>query len=114
MDACLGVEQRLRQLDRLREDLREVDQSLAHASVGEERLRHLVTITGVNATVTIGLLSAIRAGGRFPNVEKLLSSFRLNPSVYQSGPTPAGHGNISRRGCSYARVLLVEAASNAA
>jgi hypothetical protein len=39
MDACFGVEQRLHQLDRLHEDLREVDQALAHASVGEERLR---------------------------------------------------------------------------
>ncbi|VVD31220.1 protein of unknown function (plasmid) [Paraburkholderia dioscoreae] len=59
MDERLGVEQRLRELDRLGEDLHEVDKALAQASIGDERLRRLLTITGVNATVAIGLLSAI-------------------------------------------------------
>lgn len=114
MDERLGVEQRLRQLDRLGEDLREVDQALAQASIGDERLRRLLTITGVNATVAIGLLSAIGTIERFSSPEKLVSYFGLNPSVYQSGPMPARHGHITKRGRSYARALLVEAAWGAA
>lgn len=114
MDERLGVEQRLRELDRLGEDLHEVDKALAQASIGDERLRRLLTITGVNTTVAIGLLSAIGAVERFPNPEKLVSYFGLNPSVYQSGPTPARHGHITKRGRSYARGLLVEAAWGAA
>ena len=114
MDERLGVEQRLRELDRLGEDLREVDQALAQASIGDERLRRLLTITCVNATVAIGLLSAIGTIERFPSPEKLVSYFGLNPSVYQSGPMPARHGHITKRGRSYARALLVEAAWGAA
>jgi transposase len=89
MDERLGVEQRLRELDRLSEDLHEVDRALAQASIGDERLRRLLTITGVDTTVAIGLRSAIGAVERFLNPEKLVSYFGLNASVYQSGPTPA-------------------------
>lgn len=110
MDERLSVEQRLRELDRLGENLREVGQALAQTSIGDKRLRELLTITGVNTTVAIGLLSAIDAVERFPNPEKLVSYFGLNPSVYQRGPTPARHGHITKRGRSYARALLVEAA----
>jgi hypothetical protein len=110
MDECLGVEQRLRELDRLGEDLREVEQALAQATIDDARLRVMLTITGVNATVAIGLLSAIGHVERFPNPEKLVSYFGLNPSVYQSGLTPAEHDHITKRGRSYARTMLVEAA----
>nr|WP_242540286.1 IS110 family transposase [Trinickia mobilis] len=73
-----------------------VDQALAQAAIGDQRLRRLPTITGVNATVAIGLLSAIGDIERFPNPEKLVSYFGLNPAVYQSGPTPARHGHVGR------------------
>lgn len=46
---------------------------------------------------------------RFPNPVKRVSCFGLDPSVYQSGPTPARHGHITKRGRSYARAMLVEA-----
>nr|WP_284503626.1 MULTISPECIES: IS110 family transposase [unclassified Caballeronia] len=108
MDERLGVEQRLRELDRLGEDLREVDQALAQASIGDDRLPRLLSITGVIITVAIGLLSAIGTIERFPNPEKLVSYFGLNPSVYQSGTAPARHGHITKRGRSYARAMLVE------
>ncbi|KML46250.1 transposase, partial [Burkholderia cepacia] len=110
MDERLGVEQRLRELKRLGEDLHAVDQALAQASIGDERLRQMLTITGVNTTVAIGLLSAIGNVERFPNPEKLVSYFGLNPAVYQSGPTPTRHGHVTKRERSYARAMLVEAA----
>ena len=113
MDERVGVEQRLRELDRLGDDLHEVEQILAQATIHDERLRQLLTITGVNTTVAIGLLSAIGDIERFTAPEKLVSYFGLNPAVYQSGATPAKHGHITKRGRSYARAMLVEAALGA-
>jgi transposase len=114
MDERLGVEQRLRQLDRLGEDLREIERVLAQSVIEDARLRRMLTIAGINTTVAIGLLSAIGDIGRFRAPEKLVSYFGLNPSVYQSGSQPAKHGHISKRGRSYARAMLVEAAWAAA
>jgi transposase len=113
-DERMGVEQRLRELDRLGEDLGEIERVLAQSVIEDGRLRKLLTITGVNTTVAIGLLSAIGDIARFPTAEKLVSYFGLNPCVYQSGEQPAKHGRISKRGRSYARAMLVEAAWSAA
>ncbi len=98
LDDRLGVEQRLRELDCLGKELREVEQALAQATIDGARLRMMLKITGVNTTVAIGLLSAIGDIERFPNPVKLVSYFGLNPSVYQSGPTPAKHDHITKRG----------------
>ena len=73
-------------------------------------VQQLLTITGVNATVAIGLWAAIGDIMRFRSPEKLVSYFGLNPSVYQSGLQPARHGHITKRGRSHARAMLVEAA----
>ncbi|MDP9651623.1 transposase, partial [Paraburkholderia caledonica] len=91
MDERLGLEQRLRELDRLEEDLHEVDKALAQASIGDERLRRLLTITGVNTTVAIGLLSAIGAVERFPSPEKLVELRRehaLSQLLSAARPAP--------------------------
>ena len=106
----MGVEQRLCELDRLGGYLQSIERTLAHSVLQDERIDLLLSITGVNTTVAIGLLSAIGDIGRFSNAEKLVSYFGLNPSVYQSGLQPAKHGHISKRGRSYARAMLVEAA----
>ncbi len=67
-------------------------------------------ITGVNASVAIGILAAIGAIERFASSEKLVSYFGLNPAVFRSGLQPAKHGHISKRGKAHARAMLVEAA----
>lgn len=114
LDERLGVEQRLRELDRLGEDLAVIDRGMGDAVLEDARVHPLLTITGVNATVAIGLLAAIGDIGRFRSPQKLVSYFGLNPSVYQSGLQPAKHGHISKRGRSHARAMLVEAAWAAA
>jgi transposase len=113
-DERMAVEQRLRELGRLGEDLREIERVLAQSVMEDGRLRRMLTIAGINTTVAIGLLSAIGDIGRFRTPEKLVSYFGLNPCVYQSGSQPARHGHISKRGRSYARAMLVEAAWAAA
>lgn len=109
-DERLGMEQRLRELDRLGEDLAAIDRLLGEAVLEDAHVHQLLTIVGVNATVAIGLLAAIGDITRFRSPEKLVSYFGLNPSVYQSGLQPAQHGHISKRGRSHARAMLVEAA----
>lgn len=114
LDERLGVEQRLRELDRLGEDLTAVERQLGDSVLEDARVHQLLTITGVNATVAIGLLAAIGDVTRFRSPQKLVSYFGLNPCVYQSGLQPARHGHISKRGRSHARAMLVEAAWAAA
>lgn len=109
-DERLGVQQRLCELDRLGEYLQSIERTLAQSVLEQENLSLLLSITGVNTTVATGLLSAIGDIARFAKPEKLVSYFGLNPSVYQSGLQPAVHGHISKRGRSYARAMLVEAA----
>jgi transposase len=113
-DEQIGVEQRLRALDRLAEDLTQLEQPLAHATLASPRAKLLLSITGINGTVAMSLLAAIGDIGRFASPEKLVSYFGLNPAVYQSGLQPAKHGRISKRGRSHARGMLVEAAWSAA
>jgi transposase len=110
LDERLSLEQRLRELDRLGEDLAALDRLLGEAVLEDARVHQLLTIAGVNATVAIGLLAAIGDIARFRSPEKLVSYFGLNPTVYQSGLHPAQHGHISKRGRSHARAMLVEAA----
>lgn len=114
MEERLGVEQRLQELDRLGDDLKTIDRLLGEAVVDNPAVQQLLTITGVNAIVAVGLWAAIGDITRFRSPEKLVSYFGLNPSVYQSGLQPARHGHISKRGRSHARAMLVEAAWAAA
>jgi transposase len=110
MDERLAVEQRLRELDRLGEDLAAIDRLLCESVLQDEQLKRLLTITGVNCIVAIGLLSAIGDITRFASPQKLVSYFGLNPRVRQSGLQPAQHGHISKVGRAHARAMLVEAA----
>jgi transposase len=110
LDERLSVEQRLRELDRLTEDQVAIDRLLGGAVLADPRVHRLLTITGINTAVAIGILAAIGDIGRFASAEKLVSYFGLNPTVHQSGLQPATHGRISKRGRSHARAMLVEAA----
>jgi transposase len=98
------------ELDRLGAELAEVDKSLAQSALEEPRVKRLMTITGVNATVAMSVLAAIGDIRRFSSQEKLVSYFGLNPRVRQSGGKPAYHGRITKQGRAYARSMLVEAA----
>ena len=98
------------ELDRLGAELAEVDKSLAQRALEEPRVKRLMTITGVNATVAMSVLAAIGDIRRFSSQEKLVSYFGINPRVRQSGDKPAYHGRITKQGRAHARSMLVEAA----
>ncbi|WP_282611295.1 IS110 family transposase [Pelagibius sp. Alg239-R121] len=98
------------ELDRLANELAQIDKSLALTALQEPRVKRLMTITGVNVTVALSIVAAIGDIARFPSPEKLVSYFGLNPRVRQSGDKPAYHGRITKQGRSHARSMLVEAA----
>ncbi len=109
-----AVDSWLAELDRLGVELERIEATLAKAALGDECVRRLMTVTGINLTIAVGLIAAIGDVSRFSNSEKLVSYFGLNPRVRQSGDGRAYHGRISKIGRAHARGLLVEAAWAAA
>jgi transposase len=113
-DEILAIERHVRELDRLGEDLEVLDREIAQDALGDPAVKRLMTITGVNLTVAVGLIAAIGDIHRFSSPQKLVSYVGLNPRVRQSGLGLAQHGRISKAGRSHARAMLVEAAWAAA
>ena len=104
------IARHLGELDRIGGELAELDKALANQALGDDRVRRLMTIGGVNAVVAMSVLAAIGEITRFSSPEKLVSYLGLNPRVRQSGERPAFHGRITKQGRAHARAMLVEAA----
>ena len=113
-DERLAVERHLREFDRLGDDLKVIERDLARSALGDEGVKRLMTIPGVDMVVALAIVAAIGDVGRFEQSQKLVSYLGLNPSVRQSGPGPAYHGRITKQGRGHARGMLVEAAWAAA
>lgn len=113
-DERAAIERNVRELDRLTEDQADLDREIARSVMDDASVRRLMTITGVNLTVAVGIMAAIGDIARFKSPQKLVSYFGLNPRVRQSGLGAAHHGRISKIGRSHARAMLVEAAWAAA
>lgn len=101
-------------LDTMERELTAAEAAIASACLGDDRVRRLMTIAGINMTVAAGVLSAIGDIARFASAEKLVSYLGLDPRVRQSGDRAAEHGRISKQGRAHARGMLVEAAWAAA
>jgi transposase len=113
-DQKLSIRRHLDELDRLARDLAALDQALAEGALEDDRVRRLMTIGGVNATVAVSVLAAIGDIRRFTAPHKLVAYFGLDPKVRQAGDRPAQHGRIRKQGRAQARAMLVEAAWAAA
>jgi transposase len=113
-DERIAIKRNIRELDRLAEDQADLDREIALSVIDDRSVRRLMTITGVNLTVAVGIMAAIGDIARFKSPQKLVSYFGLNPRVRQSGLGAAHHGRISKVGRSHARAMLVEAAWAAA
>ena len=96
-DERLAVERHLREFDRLGEDLKVIERDLARSALGDEGVKRLMTIPGVDMVVALAIVAAIGDVGRFEQSQKLVSYLGLNPSVRQSGPGPGPHGRITSR-----------------
>jgi len=113
-DERAAIVRHIREIDRLAEDLKDLEGDIAKAAVGDPQIQRLLTITGVNAIVATSVIAAIGDIKRFSDASRLVSYFGLNPRVRQSGLRPAQHGRISKAGRSHARAMLVESAWAAA
>jgi transposase len=113
-DERAAIVRHVREIDRLAQDLADLDTDIAKDTVDDPAVQRLLTIAGVNAIVASGIVAAIGEVTRFKEPQKLVSYFGLNPRVRQSGLGLAQYGRISKHGRSHARGLLVEAAWAAA
>jgi transposase len=100
----------LRQIDLLDSEIATMDVALAKAALGSDDTRRLMTIPGLDMLTATAVTSAIGDIKRFPTPGHLVSYLGLNPTVHQSGISPARMGRISKAGSSVARWALVEAA----
>jgi transposase len=103
----------LRQIDLLDQEIAVMDRALAEAALGSQAIRRLMTIPGLDMLTATAVASAIGDITRFPTPRHLVSYLGLNPTVRQSGISPARMGRISKAGSSVARWALVEAAWSA-
>ena len=109
-DELRALEALLRQLDFHGEELKLIDAELARVALARQEVKRLMTIPGVDATVSLSIVAAVGDFGRFSSPERLVSYLGLNPRVRQSGGQPASHGRITKQGRAHARGMLVEAA----
>ena len=90
-----------RKLDRLLdEDLKVIERDLARSALGDEGVKRLMTIPGVDMVVALAIVAAIGDVGRFEQSQKLVSLPwpQLRVCAKQSGPGPAYHGRDHEAG----------------
>ena len=103
----------LEELDRLDEQIRELDRAVEEAGREREDVALLRTHPGVGMVVALAFVLSLGPIERFPSSRKLVSYWGLNPREHSSG----GHqrlGSISKQGNTLMRWLLIEAAQTAA
>jgi transposase len=114
IDERLTVDGCLRQLDFFGDELAEIDRLIARQVLGDEDVRRLMTIPGIDVVTAATLVAVIGDVRRFPTSRQLVGYLGLHPTIRQSGNGPARHGRLSKEGSAAARHVLVEAAWSAA
>lgn len=103
MDAYLdGIELLQRQIDAF-------ESRMASISRDDDRVRLLMTIPGISYVTALTVISEIVEIKRFATPEKLVAYAGLAPSQRDSGETKRS-GNITKRGSTWLRYAMVEAA----
>jgi transposase len=100
-------------LDRLDEQIRELDRAVEEAGREREEVALLRTHPGVGMVVGLAFVLTVGPIERFRNSRKLVSYWGLNPRENSSGGRQR-LGAISKQGNTMMRWLLVEAAQTAA
>ena len=95
LDERLTVDAGLRQLDFLGDELAQIDAIIAQQVLGDEDVRRLMTIPGVDVVTAVTLAAVIGDVRRFPSARHLVGYLGLHPTIRQSGNGPARHGRTS-------------------
>ncbi len=103
----------LESLDRLDEQVRELDRAVEEAGRARPEVALLRTHPGVGMVVALAFVLTVGPVERFSNSRKLVSYWGLNPRENSSGGRQR-LGSISKQGNTMMRWLLVEAAQTAA
>ena len=103
----------LESLDRLDEQVRELDRAVEEAGRARPEVALLRTHPGVGMVVGLAFVLTVGPVERFSNSRKLVSYWGLNPRENSSGGRQR-LGSISKQGNTMMRWLLVEAAQTAA
>lgn len=90
IDACL------RQLDFLAGELAHLERLIAKRVVGDEEVRRLMTIPGIDMVTALTLVAVIGDVRRFATSRHLVGYLGLHPTVSQSGNGAARHGRLPR------------------
>ena len=110
-DERMSVESCLREADFLTAEIDQIDAGLARDALGDEQVRRLMTIPGVDMITAVTLMSCVGDARRFPSPRHMVGYVGLDPLVRQSGSSPARHGHLSKQGSAAARHVLCEAAN---
>jgi transposase len=103
----------LESLDRLDEQVRELDRAVEEAGRARPEVALLRTHPGVGMVVSLAFALTVGPVERFPHSRKLVSYYGLNPRENSSGGRQR-LGSISKQGNTMMRWLLIEAAQTAA
>jgi transposase len=103
----------LETLDRLDEQVRELDRAVEEAGRERPEVALLRTHPGVGMVTALGFTLTVGPVERFPTSRKLVSYWGLNPRENSSGGRQR-LGSISKQGNTMMRWLLIEAAQTAA
>jgi transposase len=114
IDERLTVDGCLRQLDFRGAELAQIDGIIAQQALGDEDVRRLMTIPGIDVVCAATLVAVIGDIRRFSTSRHLVGYLGLHPTIRQSGNGPARHGRVSKEGSAAARHVLVESARSAA
>ena len=85
-----------------------LEKQMEEETAGDEEIQRLQSVPGVGPMVSFAFASHV-AAERFENPGQLSNYLGLVPRVYMSGDT-VRYGSITKRGNSYVRALLVQAA----
>ena len=100
----------LDELDWLNGCLRSLETALIRFSLGDPRMRKLMSVAGISSVIATAGVASVGDIGRFSTPERPASHFGLTPRIRQSGERGAIHGRITRQGNTTARAMLIEAA----
>jgi transposase len=98
-----------RLLDALARPIAEVEQKLATAAEGDERVQRLLTHPGIGLLTALALVHILGPIERFPTSRHVTAYVGLDPVEHSSGERRR-IGRISKQGSTLLRFLLVEAA----